>query len=188
MAKDVANRIINEKIDVGFTSPLARNMQSVIEIYKNFEKYPFFSHLDGGKMQEWGNFDKIADNCIQFFVTEKLNERYYGELQGLNKAETKNKYGQEQVLLWRTSYKDAPPGGESGIDVYNRTVPFYKEFVEKQLMQGKNILIVSSHHPLRSIIKYREKIKDDDMIKVEIPFAGLVTYEFDESMNVISKN
>lgn len=187
MAKDVAQKIINEKIDVGFTSPLARNSQTVIEIHKYFEKYPFFSSIDGGKMQEWGNFDKVAENCTQFFVTEKLNERYYGQLQGLNKAETKKKYGEEQVLLWRTSYTDAPPGGESGRDVYNRVVPFYQEYVQKELKAGKNVLIVSSHHPLRSIIRFIENIPEENMIKVEIPFAGLVTYEFDENLNIVGE-
>ncbi len=188
MVNSVAERLSKENFDIGFTSPLPRNMQTVIELYKNFSKYPFFSYLDGGKMQEWGNFDKVTENCTQFFVSEKLNERYYGQLQGLNKAETKNKYGQEKVLLWRTSYDVAPPEGESGSDVYNRVVPFYKDFIEKELISGKNVLVVSSHHPLRAIIKYIENIPDQDMIKVEIPFAGLVIYEFDENMNVMNKN
>lgn len=180
-SNDVAQKLMGQPIDIVFTSPLMRNMQTVVEIFNNFEdgKYPFFINLDGGKMQEWGNFEDIGDKDVNTYVSEKLNERYYGELQGLNKAETKKKYGEDQVKLWRTSYTDAPPKGESGEDVYNRTVPFFKEYIEKELINGKNILVVSSHHPLRSIIKCIENIPTERMGEVEIPFAGLVKYEFD---------
>lgn len=178
---DVAKKLVGEPIDIVFTSPLMRNMQTVLEIFNHFDdgRYPFFIDLDGGKMQEWGNFVDIGDNDVNTYVSENLNERYYGELQGLNKAETKKKYGEDQVKLWRTSYVDAPPGGESGQDVYNRAVPFFKEYIEKELKAGKNILVVSSHHPLRAIIKYIENIPTEKMIEVEIPFAGLVQYDFD---------
>lgn len=177
----VADKLISEPIDIVFTSPLMRNMQTVLEIFKSFDdgRYPFFIHVDGGKMQEWGNFIDIGDNDVNTYVSEKLNERYYGELQGLNKAETKKRYGEDQVKLWRTSYTDAPPKGESGQDVYDRVIPFFKEFIEKELQAEKNILVVSSHHPLRAIIKYIENIPVEQMVQVEIPFAGLVQYEFD---------
>ena len=177
----VADKLVGEPIDIVFTSPLIRNMQTVLEIFKSFDdgRYPFFIHVDGGKMQEWGNFVDIGDNDMNTYVSEKLNERYYGELQGLNKAETKKKYGEDQVKLWKTSYADAPPKGESGQDVYDRVIPFFKESIEKELQAGKNVLVVSSHHPLRAIIKYIENISAEQMVQVEIPFAGLVQYEFD---------
>lgn len=180
-AGSVAKKLAGQPIDIVFTSPLMRNMQTVLEIFKSFNdgRYPFFISLDGGKMQEWGNFVDIGDNDVNTYVSEKLNERYYGELQGLNKAETKKKYGEEQVKLWRTSYTDAPPKGESGQDVYDRTMPFFKEAIEKELKAGKNILVVSSHHPLRAIIKYIEDIPAEKMVEVEIPFAGMVQYEYD---------
>ena len=182
-ASTVAARFIDQPIDMVFTSPLMRNMQTVLEIFKSFDdgRYPFFIHLDGGNMQEWGNFIDIGDKDVNTYVSEKLNERYYGELQGLNKAETKKKYGVDQVKLWRTSYTDAPPKGESGQDVYDRVIPFFKEHIEKELKSGKNILVVSSHHPLRAIVKYIENIPAEKMADVEIPFAGLVQYEFDEN-------
>ena len=178
---DVANRLTHEPIDIAFTSPLMRNIQTVLEIFKFFNdgRYPFFIQLDNGRMKEWGNFHDIGDKDVNVYVSEILNERYYGELQGLNKAETKKKYGEDQVKLWRTSYIDAPPKGESGQDVYDRVIPFFKDEIEKELKNGKNILVVSSHHPLRSIIKYIENIPTEKMVEVEIPFAGLVSYDFD---------
>lgn len=180
MAKIISERLSTEQIDVAFTSPLIRNMQTVVEVFKNLnDKYPFFIHLDGGKMQKWGNFTDIEGKDVKFYVSKNLNERYYGKLQGLSKSETKKKYGEEQVLLWRTSYTVAPPGGESGTDVYKRTVPFFKKYIEKELKAGKNVLVVASHHPLRAIVKYAENIEDEKMIGVEFPFAGLVKYDFD---------
>src|SRR5262245_2938126 len=87
-AKEIADRLANEQIDIVFTSPLMRNMQTVLEIFNNFQdgRYPFFIQLDEGKMKEWGNFIDIGDKDVNTYVSEKLNERYYGELQGLNKA------------------------------------------------------------------------------------------------------
>jgi|SRR3989344_2619749 len=186
-AKVVSDRLVGEKIDIVFTSPLIRNMQTVLEIFNHFNdgRYPFFIQLDSGKMKEWGNFIDIGDNDVNTYVSESLNERYYGELQGLNKAETKKKYGEEQVKLWRTSYTDAPPGGESGQDVYTRVIPFFKEYIEKELEAGKNVLVVSSHHPLRAIVKYIDNIPAEKMAEVEIPFAGLLTYEFNEGAYTI---
>lgn len=180
MAQDVAAKLANEPIDVVFTSPLMRNMQTVIEIFKHFGdgRYPFFISLDGGKMQEWGNFKDIGDKDVNTFVSERINERHYGELQGLNKAATKQQYGEDQVKLWRTSYTEAPPGGESGQDVYDRAVPFFQEHIETLLKEGKNVLVVSSHHPLRAMVKYIEQVPTERMIEVEIPFAGLVAYNY----------
>ena len=115
------------------------------------------------------------------YVSEKLNERYYGKLQGLNKDEAKKQFGEEQVKLWRRSYDVAPPGGESLKDTFNRTVPFYKEYIEKELKDGKNVLIVSSGNSLRSIVKYIENISDEKIIDFEIGFGGLVKYEFNDN-------
>lgn len=183
MAKTAAEKLSGLPIDVAFTSPLIRNMQTVISVLGSLgDRYPLFKHLDGGNMQKRGNYTDIGGDGLQVYVSENLNERYYGKLQGLNKAETKKKYGEDKVLLWRTSYDVAPPGGESGEDVYKRVVPFYKKKIEKELKAGRNVLIITSHHPLRAIVKYIEKIPTEKMIGVEIPFGGLVKYEFNNGI------
>ncbi len=135
-------------------------------------------------MQKWGNYIDISEDDVPVFVSEKLNERYYGKLQGENKETAMQKYGKEHVRLWRRSYNVSPPGGESLKDVMKRTIPFYKKFIEKDLKEGKNVLIVASHNSLRSIVKYVEKISDKDIINLEIPYAGLIEYEFDESLKL----
>ncbi len=179
-ASDMANRIFLDKIDIIYSSPLFRNMDTVAKILECLPgKYPFFIRLDGGKMQKWGNYTDISDNDIPTYLSENLNERYYGKLQGLNKEDTIKKYGAEQVHLWRRSYNVAPPGGESEKDVYKRTIPFYKKYIEKDLKEGKNVLIVASHNSLRAIVKYIDNISDEDIINLELPFGGLLKYEFD---------
>lgn len=180
MAPEAAKKLEGENFDVVFTSPLIRNQQTTIKILKNLGKNPLFIHLDGGKMQKWGNFEGGNGTCVPAYVSEKLNERYYGKLQGLNKEESKKTFGEEQVRLWRRSYDVAPPGGESLKDTFKRTAPFYKKYIEPELKAGKNVLVVSSGNSLRSIVKHIEKIADDKIIDFEITFGGLVKYEFDD--------
>jgi len=182
MALEASKLFINEKFDVIFTSPLARNQQTVIRILRNFDKTPLFVHLDGGKMQKWGKFEGGFGDCIPTYVSEKLNERYYGKLQGLNKEEAKKVFGEEQVKLWRRSWDVRPPDGESLKDTFNRTMPFYKKFIEPELKAGKNVLIISSGNALRSIVKYIENIPDDKIIDFEIGFGASIKYNFDENV------
>jgi 2,3-bisphosphoglycerate-dependent phosphoglycerate mutase len=186
-AREIAKKIFRFRIDKIYTSPLFRNKDTVVKLFHWGKKYPIFIHLDGGKMQNRAHFTQINENSFSVFVSEKLNERYYGKLQGENKAGIMNKYGKEKVRLWRRSYNIAPPGGESLKDVVKRTIPFYKKFIENDLKRGKNILVVASHNSLRAIVKYIEKISDDDIINMEIPYAGLIEYEFDKSLKLKGK-
>lgn len=180
MLRESAEQIFSVEFDKIYASVLFRNMDTVVKIFDyTKEKYPFFVHLDSGRMQRWGNYIDKSDKDVPVYVSEKLNERYYGRLQGLNKKETAEKYGEPQVNLWRRSYNVAPPGGESLRDVCRRTTPFYKKYIEKDLKAGKNILIVASHNSLRAIAKYIEKISDEKIIDLELPFGALVKYEFD---------
>jgi 2,3-bisphosphoglycerate-dependent phosphoglycerate mutase len=179
MADDVAKLLQGETFDVIFTSPLSRNQQTTLEILKRLGLKPLFMHLDGGKRQEWGHFEGDNGTCVPAYVSEKINERYYGKLQGLNKEESKKTYGEDQVKLWRRSWDIQPPEGESLKDTFERTIPFFKEFIEPKLKEGKNVLVVSSGNSLRSIVKHIENITDDKIIEYEIKFGGLVKYEFD---------
>ena len=180
LAQGLAEEIFKDNIDIVYTSPLFRNQDTVARIFECLpEKYPFFIHLYGGKMQKWGNYTDISNNDVLTYVSENLNERYYGKIQGLNKEETIKKYGEETVHQWRRGWAVAPSGGESEKDVYKRAVPFYKKFIEKDLKGGKNVLVVASHNSLRAIVKYVEKISDEKIIDLELPFGSLTKYEFD---------
>ena len=187
-AKEIAPLLAKETFDVAYSGALIRATETLLRIYDYIrERYPLFRYLNGGKMQTWAEFtDGSAGNYLPVYVTEALNERYYGELQGMNKAEAKKKFGEEQVKEWRTSYKTAPPGGESGHDIYNRVLPFYQQYIEKDLKAGKNVLVCASHHSLRAIVKYIEGISDENMINVELGFGSLTNYEFDSNMELVS--
>lgn len=167
--------------DVVYTSPLIRNLHTVLKVFEKKDKYPIFRHFKN-KMKDWSHFEELNQNYIPVYVSEALNERYYGKLQGLNKEETMKKYGKEKVRLWRRSYNVTPPGGESFADVVKRTTPFYKKYIETDLKKGENVLIVVSHNSARAIIKYVENISDEDIINVEVPFGGLLQYEFNKGV------
>ncbi len=187
-AKELAEKIFQFRIDKIYTSSLFRNQDTTARIFEYGNvKYPVFIHLDGGKMKKWGNYIDISENDVPVFVTEKLNERYYGKLQGESKKEAIKKYGAEKVHLWRRSYNLAPPAGESLKDVVKRTTRFFKKYVEKDLKAGKNVLIVASHNSLRAIVKHLEKISNKDIINLEIDYGGLLEYEIDGSLKIINK-
>lgn len=154
-AGKTAGELAAFKIDKVYTSPLVRNRETVSLILKDLGK-----------------------EKLPVIIDKALDERNYGELQGLNKDEVKAKYGEEQVRLWRRSYDVAPPGGESLEDVYKRAVPFYKKHVEKDLKEGKNVLLVASHNSLRAIVKYIENISDEKIINLELAFGALIKYDF----------
>jgi len=184
-AQEIAEKIFKFKIDIAYSSPLIRNQDTLVRVLDYVDKkYPIFIYLDKGKMKKWGNFKEINKNYLQVYISESLNERYYGKLQGLDKQETMRKYGKQKVHLWRRSFEECPPGGESLKDVYKRAVPFYKKYIERDLRKDKNVLIVSSHNSLRAIIKYIEKISDQDIINTEVPFAGIIYYKFDKSLKL----
>jgi 2,3-bisphosphoglycerate-dependent phosphoglycerate mutase len=185
--KIIAQRIFQNKIDTIYCSCLFRNMDTVAKIFEYDKKYPIFIHLDSGKMKKWEHFKDVSENDLPVYVSEKLNERYYGDLQGLNKDEMIKKYGEEKVRQWRRSYDIAPPNGESLKDVVQRVALFYKKYIEKDLKAGKNILIVASHNSLRALIKHIEKISDGDIINFEVPFGGLMEYEVGENLEINKK-
>ncbi len=180
-AKEFSKQFIGVNIDKAYCSAQFRSMDTLASIYYNIpDKYPMFIHIDGGKMEKWGKYGNQNDRELPVFTTEILNERCYGNLQGLNKKETAEKFGEEQAKLWRRSYDVAPPNGESLKDVCKRVDPFFKKNIQKDLADGKNILVVASHNSLRAIVKHIENISDTDIVNLELPFGSLVSYNYSE--------
>jgi 2,3-bisphosphoglycerate-dependent phosphoglycerate mutase len=116
----------------------------------------------------------------------RLNERNYGELQGLNKKETAEKHGSEQVHIWRRSYDIAPPGGESLKMTAERTIPYFIEEILPELEAGKNILVSAHGNSLRSIVMHIEKLSPEEIVSVEIPTGKPRFYRF--SAGIITKD
>lgn len=157
----------------------------------------------------------LADEAGLAWVGEsrswRLNERHYGALQGLNKAETAKKYGDEQVRIWRRSFDVAPPMledgdersprgekmysdidrrvlpmGESLKTTIERVIPFWTDSIAPLLMDGKDVIVVAHGNSLRALCKFLENISDADIVGLEIPTGIPQVYELDDSLNVIT--
>ncbi len=115
-----------------------------------------------------------------------LNERMYGDLQGLDKAETARKYGEEQVKIWRRSFDVPPPNGESLKDTADRVIPYFESEIIPKLKAGKNVVIAAHGNSLRALIMYLEKMTPEEILEFEIGTAQPRLYELDHNMNVLS--
>jgi 2,3-bisphosphoglycerate-dependent phosphoglycerate mutase len=173
------------EFDVVYTSVQVRALETaMIAMAKNkSEKTPVVVHPDG-KMHEWGVIysEEMSKSVIPVYRDWHLNERYYGELQGMNKAETAKTYGDEQVHIWRRSYDVPPPNGECLKDTAERTIPFFKENILEKLKEGKNVLVSAHGNSLRSIVMYIEELSKEEVLKLEIPTGVplLFSYENDQ--------
>ena len=109
----------------------------------------------------------------------RLNERHYGSLQGLNKAETAEKHGAEQVHIWRRSFDAPPPEGESLEMTAERTIPYFTEEIIPDLESGKNVLVSAHGNSLRSIVMHIEEISPEDIVSLEIPTGEPMYYNYE---------
>lgn len=170
-------------IDLIFTSTLIRShMTLAIALLEHAsQKVPVFLHPEDKKLSDWEKIygEKAKEETIPVYKAWQLNERMYGELQGLNKQETAEKYGKEQVHIWRRSYDVAPPGGESLEMTAKRTIPFFEQKILPPLKEGKTILIAAHGNSLRSIVMYLDRLSKEAVLKLEIPTGEPILYEFD---------
>ena len=116
-----------------------------------------------------------------------INERMYGDLQGLNKAETAEKFGQEQVKLWRRSYDVAPPNGESLKDTAARTLPYFNDVILPEVKAGKNVLVSAHGNSLRAIIMHLDGLSKEEVVALEVPHCIPIIYEIDSEGRVVTK-
>jgi 2,3-bisphosphoglycerate-dependent phosphoglycerate mutase len=118
---------------------------------------------------------------------QALNERHYGELQGLNKAETAKQYGDEQVHIWRRSYDIAPPGGESLKDTAARTLPYYDRVIAPRLAAGEQVLVVAHGNSLRSIVMQLDQLTREQVLELNIPTGVPIVYDVAPDLTIRSK-
>jgi len=173
--------------DIGFTSVLKRGIRTLETV-----------------------LETIGQTNIPIIKDWHLNERHYGALQTLNKAETVAKYGIEQVNIWRRSY-DAPPpkleindprhpkndlkykdidinllpASESLKDTYARSVPYFQNTIMTEIKKGKRVILSGHHNSLRAIIKYLDNISDKDIVSLNVPYCIPLVYEFDDNLKPI---
>jgi 2,3-bisphosphoglycerate-dependent phosphoglycerate mutase len=116
-----------------------------------------------------------------------INERMYGDLQGLNKAETAQKFGDHQVKLWRRSYDIQPPNGESLKDTAARTLPYFHNVIMPAVQAGKNVLVPAHGNSLRAIVMHLDKLSEAEVLELNIPNGVPIVYDIDAQGNVVSK-
>lgn len=115
-----------------------------------------------------------------------LNERMYGDLQGLDKAETAKKFGEEQVRIWRRSFDIAPPNGESLKDTADRVIPYFEAEIAPKLKAGKNVVVAAHGNSLRALIMHLEKMSPAQILEFEIGTGIPRVYELDGQLNILS--
>ncbi len=131
--------------------------------------------------------DVIGQSGIPIKQNQALNERHYGDLQGLNKTETAKKFGDQQVHLWRRSYDIAPPNGESLKDTAARTLPYFQTKIMPEVTAGRNILVVAHGNSLRSIVMYLDQLTKEQVLELNIPTGAPIVYEIDAQGRVVTK-
>jgi 2,3-bisphosphoglycerate-dependent phosphoglycerate mutase len=185
-----AGRILKKegfKFDIAFTSVLKRAIKTL-----NFA------------------LEEMGDLWLPIYKNWRLNEKSYGALQGLNKAETAEKYGEDQVLLWRRSYDVKPPlieetderhpshdrryehlnseektGGESLKDTYDRMLPFWFSDIAPAIKSGKSVIIAAHGNSLRSLVQYLDSLSEAEILKLNIPTGVPLVYELDADLKPI---
>jgi 2,3-bisphosphoglycerate-dependent phosphoglycerate mutase len=160
----------------------------------------------------WHCMDEMDRTWLPVVHSWRLNERHYGGLQGLNKAETAKKYGDEQVLIWRRSYNTPPPvldandpRSERGDvryaklkpeqiplteclkDTVERVMPLWEESIAPAIKAGKRVVIAAHGNSIRALVKYLDNVSDSDIIGVNIPNGNPLVYELDENLKPLGK-
>ena len=128
----------------------------------------------------------IGQTTIPITEDKALNERMYGELQGLNKAETAKKFGEEQVKIWRRSFDVPPPGGESLKDTAERVLPYYQSQIWPALEANKTVLVVAHGNSLRSLVMHLEKLSREAVLELNIPTGAPLFYDLDDHGAVLA--
>ena len=121
---------------------------------------------------------EIEQEDIPTYQDKNLNERAYGSLTGMDKDEARQKFGSEQVQIWRRSFDTCPPDGESLKDTYNRVVPYFQKNILPRLADGKNVLVSAHGNSLRALVKLIENISENDIVKLEIATGQPIIYKY----------
>jgi 2,3-bisphosphoglycerate-dependent phosphoglycerate mutase len=163
-AKDAGEKLKSFKFDKGYASALKRTQESLLIALK-----------------------VCGQENIPIVCSQALNERNYGDLQGLNKSETAEKYGVDQVMKWRRGYDISPPKGESLKDTVNRVVPYFEKVIMPELKENKNIVISSHGNTMRAILMYLENISQEEIVKMEFKTGEMILFEFDNNLKILNK-
>ena len=165
-AKNAGEKLKKEKIhfDAAYTSALQRAQETLRLI-----------------------LEKLGQEKIPVHQDQALNERHYGDLQGLNKAETAKKFGDKQVKIWRRSYDIAPPNGESLKDTAARALPYFEKHILSDLKKGKNVIVAAHGNSLRAIVMHLDRLTKEQVLELNLATGVPIIYQFDPNLKILSK-
>jgi len=164
-ALEAGRRIKDIPLDHGFTSVLIRAIESLQIALRGAEQ-----------------------PNVPFEKDKALNERMYGDLQGLNKEETAQKFGAEQVHIWRRSYDVPPPNGESLKDTAARTLPYFREKILPLAQRSENVIVVAHGNSLRSIVMELDQLSKEEILQLNLTTGVPIVYDIDSTGKVLKKN
>jgi 2,3-bisphosphoglycerate-dependent phosphoglycerate mutase len=153
------------KFDIAFTSALQRAQKTCQHI-----------------------LDVVGQSTLKTIKDQALNERDYGDLSGLNKDEARQKWGEEQVHIWRRSYATQPPGGESLRDTGARVWPYYMHVMQPYVLRGNTVLVSAHGNSLRALIMALEGMTGDEIVKLELGTGVPIVYRLNADSTVASKD
>lgn len=181
-AKEAGIQLDTTNIDVVFSSTLIRAIMTamITLLHRKDGKTATIMHPQSSLLGELGKIysEKTIEGILPVFLSDALNERMYGELQGLNKQETMDRFGKEQVQIWRRSFDVAPPNGESLKMTMKRTLPYFHSDIMPYIKNKKNVLIVAHGNSLRSIIKEIESVSDEQIPSYELATGVPIRYKW----------
>ncbi|SHL22348.1 phosphoglycerate mutase [Chitinophaga jiangningensis] len=157
-ATEAGKELRGEQIDIAFTSTLIRAQHTLDLVLQN-----------------------SGETGIPVVINKALNERSYGDLEGLNKADTAAQYGEAQVHIWRRSFSTRPPGGESLEDTYNRVIPYFMHTILPHMEAAENVLIVAHGNSLRALVMFIDNLTQDEILQREIATGFPLTYIFNRA-------
>ena len=164
-AREAGKKLHGMKFDQGFTSVLKR-AQRTLQLM----------------------LEETGQSTLPVEKDQALNERHYGDLQGLNKAETAKKFGDEKVHIWRRSYDVAPPNGESLKDTAARTLPYFNAKILPLVKAGKNVIVAAHGNSLRSIVMELDKLTKEQVLELNLNTGVPITYDIDGSGKILKKS
>jgi 2,3-bisphosphoglycerate-dependent phosphoglycerate mutase len=177
---EAGEKIKEIPIDFIFTSTLIRSDMTMMLALLSHEsgKIPVIQHPE----EPWSKIhsEETLKQTIPVVRARELNERMYGDLQGLNKKETADQFGADMVQQWRRSYQTEPPGGESLKQTVARALPFFKKEIVGHLDKGENVLVVAHGNSLRAIVMHLDHLSESQVMSLEIPTGVPLIYSYEE--------
>ncbi len=183
-AEICAKHCVSYRFDCAFSSRLERAHQTLHTILAKQGRTSIVQHTGRSSHRPgWVKRSNLLRNDdLPVYMDDTLNERYYGDLQGMKKSEAEKKYGFEQVLRWRRGYSDRPPKGESLKQVFGRAVPYFTHAILPRVKRGEHVVVAAHGNSLRAIIKHIMGIDDEMIAHIDLPQAKPIVYRLSKGI------